>query len=184
MKKRAIALLFVVGVLFLAGCGGNAAIGSDQRASTTQLSRYEANQPIPQSDFSQYRQTLLDVEQAQIHGVATTTFFYNMGSNVPVKSCPSLGYPVASTSQLTNPEQITRATTNSSYEVIPQLEPNGTYTGDSSGTYVACVSPTGQPYVSYWEGSVETEGGAAHYDSASSQIVLDGAPTVTTKSGK
>jgi ABC-type Fe3+-hydroxamate transport system substrate-binding protein len=164
----------------LTGCNSRtSSVSNDQKATNNQLDKFEKNQPIPQSDWSQYRQTLIDVEQAQVHGVATTTFFYNMGSNVPVKSCPSIGFPVPTTSQLTNPEQV--VTKNGNPATVGQSEPNGTYTGDSSGTYVVCVADGGAKYVTYWEGSVETEGGPAHYDKASGQIVLDGQPTVITK---
>lgn len=169
------------GVLVLTSCTNHTgSVSSDQKNTNAQLSKYEKNQPIPQNDWSQYRQTLIDVEQAQVHGIETTTFFYNMGSNVPLKSCPSIGFPVPTTSQLTNPDQLVHYSGNPA--TVGQAEPNGTYTGDSSGTYVVCIATGGQKYVTYWEGDVETEGGPAHYDKASGQVVLDGQPTVITKS--
>lgn len=180
--KRSSAVLLAV-VILTAGCGVSNATTLDKQLSNTALDRYQANQPIPQSDYSQYRQTAIDVENAQIHGVATTTFFYNQGNPNPIKSCPSVGFPVSSTSQLTNPQQIT-SDGRAHYGVIGQLEPNGTYTGDSAGTYVVCVDPKGLKYISYWEGFVETEGGPAHWDNNLHQIVLDGEPTVVTKAGQ
>lgn len=182
MKKlTAIIVIGATGAVVLTGCShGNAGTQEDKKVSNAQLERYQKNQPIPQSDWSQYRQTVIDIEQAQIHGVATTTFFYNQGSNRPVKSCPSIGFPVATTSQLTNPEQ-TQTHGSDGIATIGQLEPNGVYTGDSTGTYVVCVASGGAKEITYWEGFVETEGGAAHYDSKTGQIVLDGEPTVVTK---
>lgn len=179
MKRILIAVL--IAPFLLVGCT-QSGVSKDKALTNTQLDRYQANQPIPQADWSQYRQTLIDVENAQIHGIATTTFFYNMGVKDPIKSCPSLGYPVASTSQITNPDQ--KVGGSNGNVTIAQMEPNGSYTGDSQGTYVACVATGGVPYVTYWEGHVETEGGPAHWDKANSQIVLDGIPTVGTKSGK
>jgi hypothetical protein len=167
------ALLAVV----LLGAGScDSAANKDRDASNAQLDKYQHNQPIPNSDWSQYRQTIIDVENAQIHAVATTTFFFNQGTPKPIKSCPSIGFPVPTTAQLTNPQQ---AVGNGA--VIGQLEPNGVYTGDSTGTYVICIAPNGTKYISYWEGDVQTEGGPAHWDDAKAQIVLDGAPTVTAK---
>lgn len=186
MKPRTLALVALATgtALALSACTtGDPSTTNDNKQTNQQLQRYQANQPVPKSDFSEYRQTVIDVQLAQIHGVATTTFFYNQGVQQPFKVCPSIGYPVASTSQLTDPQQIGFRTTpgGSSYEpgVINQAEPNGTYTGDSSGTYVVCVAPNGTKYITYWEGFVDTEGGAAHYDNTTHQIVID---TQTVKS--
>jgi len=165
----------------LTGCTAQkASVRADQNATNTQLSRYQANQPVPQFDWSQYRQTLIDVQMAQVHGVATTSFFFNLGTSKPIKVCSSIGFPVPTTSQLTNPDQVVPAP-NSGSAAISQAEPNGTYTGQSSGTYVVCVADNGTKYVSYWEGDVQTEGGAAHWDDAAGRIVLDGKPTVVAK---
>ena len=186
MKKFiTLAAVAVVAVLTLTGCtgGNNAATQADQAASNSQLQRLQANQPIPQSDWSQYRQTAIDVELAQIHGVATTTFFFNQGTPNPIAMCPSIGFPVPTTAQLTNPDQIAYNGSGSGggYGVISQLEPNGTYTGDSSGTNVVCVAPSGATYIQYAEEIAHTVGGAAHWDKAQGVIILDGEPTVEAK---
>lgn len=182
-KITAIAAAVVL-MATLAGCTmGTSAAQKDTQATNSQLDRYQKNQPIPGSDWSQYRQTVLDVEAAQIHGVATTTFFFNQGTDKPIKVCPSIGFPVASTAQLTNPDQIAFGGNSSGltgeYGVIGQQEPNGVYTGDSSGTYIVCIAGDGSKYISYWEGDTQTEGGAAHWDATQGLITLDGAPTVT-----
>lgn len=167
-------------VILLAGCSNTPkSVKADQKATNIQLDRYQRNQPIPQSDWSQYRQTVIDVEMAQIHGVATTSFFFNQGVQQPFQSCPSIGFPVATTSQITNPEQVVAAP-NTSSATVHQQEPNGVYTGDSLGTYVTCVAPGGKKYIDYWEGFVYTVGGPAHWDKNAGQIASDGAPTVTT----
>lgn len=174
----------LVAIGTVAGCGSpsnSAATQADQANVNDQLQRYEANQPTPKFDWSQYRQTVIDVESAEVHGVSTTTFFYNMGSQKPISSCASLGFPVAVTAQLTNPTQIQWGNNNNgnyANGVIDQSEPNGVYTGGSDGTYVVCVAPGGAKYIQYWEGDVNTIGGPAHWDQASEQIALDGAPTV------
>jgi len=181
MRKKLLALLVVpVAMVALAGCQ-QSSLQNDQQATNSQLDRYQKNQPIPQFDWSQYRQTLIDVEAAQANGVATTTFFYNLGSTTPIKSCPSIGFPVASTAQLTNPDQ---PVVGGNGAVVSQMDPAGVYTGQSSGTYVVCVTPSGAKAIDYWEGDVETEGGSAHWDATTQQIVLDGAPTVKSTSKK
>ena len=178
--KIVIPALVIAAALALTGCTADLSTAAEKDSALTngQLNTYSANQPIPKSNWSQYRQTIIDTELAQIHGVATTTFFFNMGSNIPLKTCPSIGFPVASTAQLTSPDQATGS--YSAPAVVSQQEPNGVYTGVSSGTYVVCVSADGKKRINYWEGSVETEGGAAHFDTKTMQIVDYGGSTVVT----
>jgi hypothetical protein len=164
-----------VGLLAVAGCTSSQgdATRNDQATTESQLQTYQQNQPIQRYKWSQYRQTIIDVERAQVTGVATTTFFFNQGVQDPFQVCPSIGEPVPSTAQLTNPDQITWGANSAGSAVISQAEPNGVYIGDSSGTYVVCVAGSGKRYVDYWEGFVHTVGGAAHWDADKHQIVLD-----------
>jgi hypothetical protein len=183
--KKLLSLLAVLTIFALSGCSANNAVTNDSKVTNDQLQTYQANQPVPHFDWSQYRQTVIDVETAEVNGVATTTFMMNFGVD-PISSCPSIGFPVASTAQLTNPEQITYANLPMGSEVgtISQAEPNGVYTGTSSGTYVVCVSPAGAKYIVYWEGAVFTLGGPAHWDFTKHSAVLDGDPTVTSTQKK
>lgn len=177
-RKAAVALAAaVITAASLAACthNNNSGAATDQQLVNSQLNTYNRVQPIPRFNYSQYRETLIKVEEAEANGVATTTFFYNMGSNKPVKSCPSIGYPIASTSQLTSPDQ---AQWGSGGGVpVGQMEPNGVFTGDSSGTYVTCVLADGERRIDYWEGWVETEGGPATV--VNGQIADSGSSTVT-----
>lgn len=181
MKRLIACLTAALVCLGLTACTPDAqtTIEKDSKNSATQLSRYQKNQPVPQYDWSQYRQTLIDVESAQVHGVATTTFFFNQGVRGPVKVCPSIGFAMPSTAQLTAPDQVVGY--ESTPAVVAQSENNGVYTGDSSGTYVVCVSASGVKFISYWEGFVHVEGGPAHWDEKTGMIVDDGAPTVIAK---
>jgi hypothetical protein len=166
--------------LSLTACDtGDSAVRGDEEQTNTQLERYQANQPVPMFDWSQYRQTVIDIESAQANGVATTTFFFNQGVPAPIKTCPSIGFPVPTTAQITNPDQVygSDAGSGAGRVTVSQMEPTGVYTGDSSGTYVVCVADDGTDYVTYWEGFIQTEGGPAHWDADASLIVLDGAAT-------
>lgn len=163
-----------VGAL-VAACSSPQGTTVDTADTNTQLKLYQQNgQSIPLHAWSQQRQTVIDVENAQADGMATTTFFFNLGIRNPIQSCPSIGFPVPSTAQLTNPSQ----EVGSQGAVVGQMEPNGVYTGQSSGTYVICVAPNGTRYVDYWEGDVQTVGGPAHWDNVNGSVVLDGAPSV------
>lgn len=188
MKKSiAITAALLAGALTLTGCAytnENDAIERDQEQTNSQLERYQANQPVPAFDWSQYRQTVIDVQVAQVTGVATTTFFFNMGSVQPFKVCPSIGFPVASTAQLTNPDQLTANNLGNGIGwvegSVAQQEPNGVYSGESTCTYVVCIAPDSTEYVVYWEGSVHTEGGPAVWNPDTQMVELSGAPTVAS----
>lgn len=182
--KRSIRNASIAIILGLAAAGtlvacddGKSGTAKDQAVVAGQLARYQKNQPVPTFDRSQYRQTLIDVETAEVHGTATTTFFFQQGVADPIMTCPSIGYPLASTAQLTNPEQA-----QSKYQTpytLPQEETNGVYTGDSSGTFVVCVQSNGTKQIDYWEGFVYTTGGPAEWDGT--QVVTTGDSTVMTK---
>jgi hypothetical protein len=178
MKKRSIILMVVTAFLVVAGTTActNSSVNNDQQSTNNQLLKYQKAQPVPQFDYSQYRQTIINVETAEVNGIATTSFMFNQGSAVPMMACPSLGYPIASTAQLTNPLQVI----NNSGGVVEQQEPNGVYTGTSTGTYVVCVLKSGKTSIDYWEGFVYTVGGPAHWDAVTGQVVSDGDPTVSS----
>jgi hypothetical protein len=179
-RKKTVSLTIagaIVAFFTLSANGCDSGTTADANATDRQLKQYQSKQPIPFHDWSQYRQTLISIDDAQAHGTATTSFMFLMGVPNPIRTCPSIGYPVPSTAQLTNPGQ------NSGGTTISQMEPNGVYTGESSGTYVVCVV-NGKPVPVYWEGDVHAEGGPAHWDKAKGQVVTDGAPTVTVKTEK
>jgi hypothetical protein len=173
-KTTVIVAAAIAGTLLLtASSCGNSGIYADEEATERQLQQYQDVQPIPFYNWSQYRQTLISIQDAQAQGTATTSFFFNIGVQNPIKMCPSIGYPVATTTQLTSPTQYV----GSSGAVVDQMEPTGVYTGDSSGTYVVCVVG-GVAVPTYWEGLIQTEGGPAYWDREIGMIINDGTPTV------
>lgn len=108
-NKVILAVVALISVLILSACGSTdapTAVQKDQDTSSTILSKFLKSQPVPIFDWSQIRQTLIDVETAQAHSIATTSFFFNQGVQEPYFVCPSIGFPVASTTQLTNPQQV------------------------------------------------------------------------------
>lgn len=163
----------------LAACNNNnsgqAQENAQQKADTNSL---EASQPIPHYNYSQIRQTLIDAETISADGTQTTSFFFQMGNQDPVYSCPSLGEPVANSSSLSNPQQGTGVSGVSGAIAVGQMDPDGIYAPvSSSGTYVICLSSAGQPYLDYWEGDVFTVSGAAEWDTATHAVKVTGAPT-------
>jgi hypothetical protein len=177
-------------VAALAGCTHNqSAQQREQSQQTSDTQSLEQSQPIPHYNYSQIRQTAIDAQDIAANGTQTTSFFFMMGNQDPIFSCPSLGEPVPNTAQLSNPEQI--APISGRYgggaTNLPQMDPDGIYaTSSSSGTYVICVSGSGAKYLQYWEGDVMTVAAGATWDTAKHTLKVTGAPTskVHTKSGR
>lgn len=168
-------LALMVGLpLTVAACDSQHNSGNVQDANDTahQQDIYNnGGQRAHDYNHSQQRSTLQTVEDIEANGVATSSFAVNKTGSL-LHFCPSLGMPVPSTDQLTNPQAINWGTNASG--VVPQMEKTGVYTGDSTGTFVLCVRPNGTTYIDYWEGDVNATSAPAHWDQGSSQIVVDG----------
>lgn len=190
-KGRAIAAVVLI-ALGAAACapksGTNSAsdnVRNNEALVTGQsLDRLHKVQPLHEYPSSQILANLQDVEDIQAYGVQTTSFSVDHAGNL-VNECPSYGFPVHATDQLTNPEQVVadhRRDGNGGSVTIPQADPTGIYSGNSSGTYVKCVGPGGKPYYDYWEGDVFAVTGPAHWDAqAQPHVVVDG-PSSFSKS--
>ena len=180
----AVSALAAVGLAAgLAACGPGSKSGTalEQQASGNIEKTYLLNQPPPHFSYSAIRATAISVEAIQALNEQTTSFGFNMGEKNPVWSCPSLGEPVASTSEITNPVQpvqTTGGTGGNTAVTIGNMDPNGIYAGNSTGTYVLCVDKNGTPYAQYWEGFVDTVSGPATWNAATGTIVVTGQPTM------
>lgn len=173
IHPRTAAVLFASAALMAAGCGTNSR-QQDARSMEDVASRLQTAQPIPAVDWSQFRQTIIDAETAQAKGTQTTTFWFSRGAGGngnPIGSCPSLGFPVPASAQLSNPMRDV-----GTGGPIGQMEPNGVYSGPTDGTYVVCAGTGGKPYLVYTEADVTTVGGAAEWKDG--QAVLIGDPTI------
>lgn len=187
ISKIMAALLLMVG---LASCQAsnnpNKTTNTETKVARGQLDQFLQAQPIPTFTSSQLRQNLIEIETAQAHTTATTSFMFLMagqGTTGPlVHSCPSIGFPIPATYQLTNPDQIVNGH-DGRVSVISQLESNGVYTGDTTGTYVICVDPNGKAYAFYHEGFVATVTGPAHWDNNKGEIVMDGPSSTPFSAG-
>lgn len=161
--KKTLATIAAVGTLAgIAGCtadktakkaGNNAA--SEQRAVADSFGRVAGSQQVPTFDYSQHRQTLIDVESVQATGAVSTTQFFLEGIGL-VAWCPSIGLPVPSTAQL-SPSQSwvdLPGDRSKTWRQVDQGEPTGIYVGQSSGTYTMCLDDQGKKFAQYWEGYV------------------------------
>lgn len=172
MNRKIIILALVLGVA-LTGCDDKQTANQTERATVARnQKRLVVAQPPPEFNWSQIRQNLIDIQQAQGQTTATTTFFFNQGVVNPVKSCASIGFPIPATYQLTNPEAM--ATKYQSPYTLPQQDTTGVFSGDTSATYVICLDDSGKGRITYWEGFVQTETGEARWDREQGLIVSVG----------
>ena len=176
-------------VTSIAGC----AVAIAQNAQTEEFrtqdkiaSKYQKSQPIPVFAFSQKRQNLIEIEKAEAEGVQTTSFLCpGLGCTKaapPMEVCPSIGAPIPTTEELTNPEQPLRDNSeplnNGGGNVtVGEMDPTGTYKGASEGTYVMCIGKGGSVIPSYWEGHVEVEFAPAVWNEEKGQIEDVGPPS-------
>lgn len=188
MKHRFIArlvllLLVVIAAVAVAGCGNHGegeseGLKGEHEVQSEIEDNYAKAQPVPALTNSQVRQNLIEIKEAIAEGVETTSFFFNLGQSDPIKSCPSIGVPIPASAQLTNPEQpITQSSLHHSSGgnlTLPQMDPDGIYTGETSGTYVLCIEARGNPYVSYWEGYVLSEFAPAKWNYEEHRVELTG----------
>jgi hypothetical protein len=167
----------------LTACSGSSGHSSgnaitDQQQGT-QDTQYAYVQPLPYFPFSQIRQTVIEAEAADALGVSSTAFFFMPGITHPVLVCPAIGVPVPATDQLSNPQKVQWGYSGSSGvagATVGQEEPDGVFTGDTSGTNVLCVNGAGTQYLGYDEAYTIAVTSTAYWDNASGTIKVTGAP--------
>lgn len=185
MKHKTALIAATAALLALTACGteDSRSRASEEEVAEQQLEGFLKAQPIPVFNWSQLRQNLIELQTAQANTTATTSFFFNQGVAEPVMSCPSIGFPIPATYQLTNPDNIVLPGGPERGSIaIPQLESTGVYSGDTTGTYVMCVNADGEAFAFYWEGFVSTVTGPAEFTDG--RITLTGESTFDFSEGK
>ena len=154
MKKNvSFVLMFLVFAFVFSACGyaaDSTDIEKAQQESGTK-SLFE-NQPLPDlGGYSFERQIVIDTYSARNRIVATWSYLFTMQGAI-IEICPSIGYPIPYTTQLTNPLKIDG--NSYGYTSIGNPEPNGLYTGTTSATFVQCVQSDGSVTPVYIESEV------------------------------
>lgn len=135
-------------------------IREESRAVTIALDRMLKAQPVPTFDWSQERQTVIDVQAIRAQGATTTSLFTLNGVGV-LAWCPSIGAPVPATSQLTASQQYIDLKGDRTRERKPvdQMEPVGDYVGDTTATWTVCLDDNGKKFGVMWEANVGSVSG-------------------------
>lgn len=181
--KKVTLIVAVLAMFLLAACeDNNEAAKADRELSDEILADLQKAHPVPKFDRSQLRQNLVEIVTAQADTTQTTTFFFNQGVLDPVFECPSIGFPIPATSQLTSP-QMSYGGGSAGRIAVPQVEPTGIYTGDTAATYAICIDANGDAFAHYWEGFVDVVAAPAAWDSEAQRIKLTGSPSFDFSGG-
>lgn len=145
---RARILLILLATFVFVALGADSCQGAAQQQNTEtnqvdkQQALYLQVQPVPFFNFSVERDEYIQIYQARMRAVDTYSVVVSMTGKV-LWSCPSKGYPIPYTTQLTNPVREFDAGINNGWAVVlNQAEPNGLFTGTTSATWVLCVRQT------------------------------------------
>lgn len=196
LRKFAAVFAITVSGFGLAGCsafGNDSSSTSQANSAASQEANSQGqdstnlinNQPVPVYKFSQARQILIDAQNIEANGENTTTFGLSNNGQL-VWHCSSIGMPVPASAQLTNPEQQVVQPDGGGYQqnngdnTLPQMDPYGIYTGQTTGTYTLCAGSNGHPYLQYWEGYTDSVSGPATFDNTTHQVVMQGTPIQIT----
>ncbi len=150
--------LFLFAMLILVFCsvmnGCDWQPDSDQRENAAvedQQNTYVRNQPPPHFDWSFERHLMTKLYEARNRAVTTTSYAVSSYTGKIIFQCPSIGFPIPATTQLTNPQRIVRYG-GAAVSAIAQAEPNGLYAPpQTDATWIMCVGPDGNVEPVYME---------------------------------
>lgn len=144
-------------VLAVVSCAPANTQSKDRNSVEDQQVIYTSRQPVPRFEFSQDRDTLIQIYRLRNEVRPTYTVVRAAGTGTIEFECPSRGYAIPADTQLTNPLQPWCYGQSCGGAVIAQPEPNGLYSStNTDGTWVLCVRDDGSVNPVYTESKVTT----------------------------
>src|SRR5512139_2535547 len=143
MKRSLLVILVFVFVISTAeGCFGTTQQQLEQAQQAEGVASITQNQPVPDlGGYSFEQQIVIETYLARNNTIATYVYMFAMDGKI-IEICPSIGYPIPYSTQLTAPDVALFQYTGD--PVVPNPEPNGLYPpGDAAATLVQCVNPDG-----------------------------------------
>jgi hypothetical protein len=144
--KKLVVVLFVI-MFVLGACVPENQTTLEQEQQALGISAITNNQPVPNlGGYSFERQIVVETYLARNNTITTYAYMFAMNGEI-IEICPSIGYPIPYSTQLTNPS-IPISNCTGQYGcpegVVSNPEPNGLYPpGDAAATLVQCVQPDG-----------------------------------------
>jgi hypothetical protein len=148
MKSKTLMFLFALALVPLLSACDPPAQSSDtvQRKQQEKiLAEGTAAVGMPAIKNFRERRLLKDIiELRDQEGVTTKTYIVSELNGKLVFFCDSIGYGIPYSTQFTNPEKIALQSQAYGSLTLPQADPNGLFSPDSSdGTWVMCKDPNG-----------------------------------------
>jgi len=146
--KKFFVILNMILIFVLSGC---VTANSNQIETNQQDSIVKSivqNQPVPDiGGYSFERQVVIETYLARNNTITTYSYLMTLDGKI-IEICPSIGYPIPYSTQLTAPEKLANnvegTVASTAASVIPQSEPNGLYPPDNAAaTLVQCVQSDG-----------------------------------------
>lgn len=177
-----ILILALVAIGLVACSAPRNANQQDQRVVDEQQRIYQTNQPVPMFNWSQERDTLIQLYVMQNESRQTYTVIQSQGTGQTLFECPSRGTALPADTQLTNPLQISviqpQGATSWYADVVEQAEPNGTYSSkNTDATWIMCVRANGEIAPVYTEQKVTQFPFAVRWDPDRQRYVDAEGPT-------
>lgn len=161
-------LVIMLGLPLLVACVPATSDTRDRQVVQEQQTVYQSRQPVPRFDFSQERDTMIQIYRLRQEARATFTTFHSNGTGDVIFACPSRGYAIPADTQLTNPV----AREPGYNTVVDQAEPNGLFSSkNTDGTWVLCVRENGEVAPVYTELKVQTFPFEVSWDDARRTLV-------------
>lgn len=143
--------LILLLMLAITACTSSAT-SRDAKVVEEQQKTYQINQPVPMFNWSQERDTVIQLYSMRNEARQTYTVITSQGTGQIIFECPSRGTAIAADTQLTNP--LMRDYPQSSV-VVEQPEPNGLFSSkNTDATWVLCVRSNGEIAPVYTEQKV------------------------------
>jgi hypothetical protein len=154
-----IVLIVLLTIGFLVACSPESQGDIEQGQQAQAVSSISKNQPVPDlGGFSLERKIVIETYLARNKAITTYSYMITMSGQL-IEICPSIGYPIPYSTELTNPQVLTYSSAGG-YRVdgtVANPEPNGLYPpSDAAATLVQCVNDDGSVSPVYIEWYVES----------------------------
>jgi hypothetical protein len=142
MQMKRIVLVLVLLSLVLSGCLATSSNDIERAQSETAQMSIIQNQPAPDlGGYSFEREIVIQTYLARNNTIATYAYMFTMDGKL-IEICPSIGYPIPYSTQITSPDK--GEVFYGESLVLQNAEPNGLYPpGDAAATLVQCTNEDG-----------------------------------------
>ncbi len=140
LPRALVVLLAILGMLVLSADSCSSSNSQESTQVSSQQDIYNRHQPAPLYQYSNERAALVQILNQRTSGNLNTWTVWYSNDGKPLGMCPSKGYPIPYSTELTNPLQATNGPSGGGETSVGQMDPQGTYPSSSTlATWVLCI---------------------------------------------